>query len=375
MKRVERGSFSEELRATGNDEIDVLTRQFNSMVQQLAQHDATIRDLNANLERKVEERTLNLRLLHAELDQRNTELETALTDVKQMQSQLVEVAHRAGMTEIAAGVLHNVGNVLNSVNVSVSVLNDSVRTSKVASVARVAALVKEHAAAFAAAGADPKVQRLPEYLGMLADSLAEEQRRWTAELQQPDGKSAAHQEHHPRAAKLHAARLLPGIGRRARAGRGFAGDARPVDRQAPRSRWCASSRSLPRITVEKSKLLQVLDNLIKNALEAMAACEGAEHTLRITTRYEVEQIIVSIADTGHGISDDQLKHIFRFGFTTKAQWQRLWSAFRGHRHERDGRRHPRRQRRHRPRGHVYHHFAAQIRGRSRGSNAACSLTC
>ncbi len=133
MKRVERGSFSEELRATGNDEIDVLTRQFNSMVQQLAQHDATIRDLNMNLERKVEERTLTLRLLHAELDKRNNELETALTDVKEMQSQLVEVAHRAGMTEIATGVLHNVGNVLNSVNVSLSVLNETVCRSKVTS--------------------------------------------------------------------------------------------------------------------------------------------------------------------------------------------------------------------------------------------------
>ncbi len=99
-----------------------------------------------------------------------------------MQSQLVEVAHRAGMTEIATGVLHNVGNVLNSVNVSVSVINDNVRKSKVASVGRVAALMKEHAATFAGAGSDPKIERLPEYLGLLSDSLAEEQRRWSAEL-------------------------------------------------------------------------------------------------------------------------------------------------------------------------------------------------
>jgi hypothetical protein len=31
----------------------------------------------------------------------------------------VEVARKAGMAEVATGVLHNVGNVLNSINVSV----------------------------------------------------------------------------------------------------------------------------------------------------------------------------------------------------------------------------------------------------------------
>src|SRR5690606_15173598 len=35
MKLVEQGQLSQELRATGNDEVDILTRQFNSMVQQL----------------------------------------------------------------------------------------------------------------------------------------------------------------------------------------------------------------------------------------------------------------------------------------------------------------------------------------------------
>jgi methyl-accepting chemotaxis protein len=144
MKRVERGSFNEELRATGHDEIDALTRQFNSMVQQLSQNDTTIRDLNVNLERKVDDRTLSLRLLHAELDDRNNELESALAELKQAQSQLLDVAHRAGMTEIATGVLHNVGNVLNSVNVSVTVLADNLRKSKFSSVAKVAQLLEEH---------------------------------------------------------------------------------------------------------------------------------------------------------------------------------------------------------------------------------------
>jgi C4-dicarboxylate-specific signal transduction histidine kinase len=316
MKLVERGSFSEELRATGNDEIDALTRQFNSMVQRLAQHDATIRDLNVNLERKVEERTLSLRLLHAELDQRNTELETALTDVKQMQSQLVEVAHRAGMTEIAAGVLHNVGNVLNSVNVSVSVINDNVRKSKVPSVARVAALMKEHSPAFAAASADPKVSRIPEYLGLLADSLAEEQRQVESELsnllekvQHIKNIINAQQNYTRRvcfreAIDVHS--LIEDLLNMHHAA--IAQNAVTVERDfAP----------LPKITIEKSKLLQVLDNLIKNALESMAASPRATHLLRITSKSADGELAITVADSGHGITDERLKCIFRFGFTTK----------------------------------------------------------
>jgi C4-dicarboxylate-specific signal transduction histidine kinase len=72
---------------------------------------------------------------------------------------------------------------------------------------------------------------------------------------------------------------------------------------------------LPTVTAEKSKLIQVLDNLIKNALEAMEGGTGQE--LRIQTQCEGEQAIVSVTDTGHGIGEDQLKSIFRFGFTTK----------------------------------------------------------
>jgi len=60
MKRVQAGSLSERVRPTGNDEIDVLARQFNSMVEQLDQNNHTIRELNVGLEQKVKLRTRQL---------------------------------------------------------------------------------------------------------------------------------------------------------------------------------------------------------------------------------------------------------------------------------------------------------------------------
>jgi C4-dicarboxylate-specific signal transduction histidine kinase len=61
----------------------------------------------------------------------------------------------------------------------------------------------------------------------------------------------------------------------------------------------------------------VLDNLIKNALEAMVASEQSAKVLTITTSAVDDETRVAISDNGHGISEEQLKNMFRFGFTTK----------------------------------------------------------
>lgn len=57
MKRVQAGDLSQRVQPTGNDEIDTLARQFNTMVENLQEQDRTVRDLNLNLERKVRSRT------------------------------------------------------------------------------------------------------------------------------------------------------------------------------------------------------------------------------------------------------------------------------------------------------------------------------
>jgi hypothetical protein len=47
----------------------------------------------------------------------------------------------AGMAEVATGVLHNVGNVLNSVNVSAGLVVEKINRSKVPQVTKAAALL------------------------------------------------------------------------------------------------------------------------------------------------------------------------------------------------------------------------------------------
>jgi hypothetical protein len=97
--------------------------------------------------------------------------------------QLVEASRVAGMAEVATTVLHNVGNVLNSVNISASVVADKVKNSKTANLARAAAMLQEHEADLAGFLAhDPKGSKLPAYFATLAECLATEQNEILAEL-------------------------------------------------------------------------------------------------------------------------------------------------------------------------------------------------
>ena len=73
-----------------------------------------------------------------------SDLKRAVSELERTHAKLLDVSHRAGMAEVATSVLHNVGNVLNSVNISSSVVADQVRKSRILAVGRIATLLREH---------------------------------------------------------------------------------------------------------------------------------------------------------------------------------------------------------------------------------------
>ena len=79
---------------------------------QIQARDIALQAARDNLEKRVAERTQELENIH---------------------KQLVEASRRGGMAEIATNVLHNVGNVLNSVNISTGLIVESVKKSKTSS--------------------------------------------------------------------------------------------------------------------------------------------------------------------------------------------------------------------------------------------------
>ncbi len=121
--------------------------------------------------KQVGERTRELR---AEIEERKR-MEAQVTKTHQ---ELLTASRRAGMAEVATTVLHNVGNVLNSVNVSANLIVATVKAPKLAGLAKVSALLREHADDLPAfLTQDPKGRQLPTYLEFLTERHQAEQKK------------------------------------------------------------------------------------------------------------------------------------------------------------------------------------------------------
>ncbi len=249
-----------------------------------------------------------------------TERNRAQRQLDEMHKQLVEASRAAGMAEVATGVLHNVGNVLNSVNVSANVLSDSVRKSKAASIRKVSDLLDANKAdlpAFFSPGG--KGQMLPGYLATLAQQIDAEQQGRLSEIEQLT-KNISHikdivamqqdyakvtgvmEDFAPRALLDEALRM-----------------AGPELERASVSLALDCPPTLPQVSVDRHKVLQILINLITNARQAMEETPAAKRKLSITAnRNGAEHVGIVIRDTGCGIAQENLTRVFNHGFTTKA---------------------------------------------------------
>ena len=105
-------------------------------------------------------------------------------ELKNAQEDLMKAARSAGMAEIATSVLHNVGNVLNSVNVSATLVTDRVRQSEVASLVKVSGMIAAHQPDLASyLTEDTRGKLIPGFITELATCLGEEQQAVLAEVE------------------------------------------------------------------------------------------------------------------------------------------------------------------------------------------------
>jgi hypothetical protein len=110
----------------------------------------------------------------SDLEHREAEREASAERARALRDELLSVTRMAGMAEIATGVLHNVGNVLNSLNVSVATICDYVRGSRVAGLTRSIELVDSFPGGLPAFLGTEKGKVLPTYLSTVSKHLAEE---------------------------------------------------------------------------------------------------------------------------------------------------------------------------------------------------------
>jgi len=246
-----------------------------------------------------------------------TALKEAEARLNEAHAQLVETSRQAGMAEVATSVLHNVGNVLNSVNVSSSVIADKVRKSKVLSLPKVTALIDAHKHDLGEFFvSDPKGKQLPGYLADLSKHLATEQEELLHEVSvltdniRHIKEIVSMQQNYARTSGV--METLPVTD--------LVEDALRLNSDAMSRHKINVVREfadVPPILTEKHKVLQILVNLIRNAKHACddSDNENKEITLRIANGDG--RIRISVIDNGIGIPAENLTRIFNYGFTTR----------------------------------------------------------
>jgi PAS domain S-box-containing protein len=233
--------------------------------------------------------------------------------------QLMDTSRSSGMADVATGVLHNVGNVLNSVSVSATLVGDRLRRSKVLNLRRATSMIREqngHLAEFLTT--DAKGKLLPEYLGTVAEQLAAEQAELIAEMDSV----GQHIEHIKEIVAMQQSYAKVS---------GAYENLAPVElvEDALRLNLAAFERhhielvrefddDLPKVCVDRHKFLQILINLLRNAKHAME--ETGEHDRRMVIRMSqssLDWVKIVVSDNGIGIPPENLTKIFNHGFTTK----------------------------------------------------------
>jgi len=236
------------------------------------------------------------------------------------QQRVVEAAHQSGMAEMATGVLHNIGNVLNSVSVSVEVITRTVKTSNISGLIKANKLLTDNIDNIGDfMQHDNKGKKLPEYLNKLGSILDKDIEEIKLETDILNEKVTmikeviSTQQSYAKAGSFVETFDISTI----------VDDALKVQEASLYKSGVATIKnfeSVPKVLAQKSKLLQVVTNLIKNAQEAMSENDIFNKIKEITVsigKNPGDSIFISVKDTGCGIEEDKLSEIFSHGFTTK----------------------------------------------------------
>jgi len=300
VQQVASGALDQEISEHGVvcEEFAGLVAAFNTMTGRLRDSQHQLEDYSRSLEGKVLERT---------------------RDLEEAQRIMVQQAHEAGLAEMAVGVLHNIGNAITPAQVAATVLSNQLADSPLR--VRLEPSLKPLRESLEG-GRDlspQERQRSAALLRHLPASLNEEFDRAIREL-----KDIRDKHHHIETIiklQMRYAQITEHTGLVDTAQ--LAQDAIHIAADAIAKRHIALTLKLeetPPVRTEKSKLLQVMINLIKNGYEAMDDIQGGTREMTISTgvrRGAPDQVMFSVKDSGCGFTAEDKEQLFAFGYSTK----------------------------------------------------------
>lgn len=238
---------------------------------------------------------------------------------QELQHQLQAASRHAGMAEVATNVLHNVGNVLNSVNVSASLVTANIRKPRAASLSKVVALLQENQNNLGTfITENERGKHLPAYLAQLSDYLVTEQSSSLQELESLQ-KNIAHIKEIVAMQQSYAKRA--GVTEMLSAA-SLVNDALSMTRDEFKRHGITLHQEfeeVPPILVDRHRVLQILVNLLRNSKGACDASGRGEKTVTVRVAARDGGVQIAVTDDGVGISPELMARIFSFGFTTKKE--------------------------------------------------------
>lgn len=237
-------------------------------------------------------------------------------EVKILNQRLVDVSRQTGISEIAASILHNIGNVLNSVNTSVSLLNGRIRKSRVTGIDKVAGLLNKNSENLSTFFASDKGSQVCDYISVLAQELRQENSENLSEIDELE-RNIKHIEMIISAQQKNAHHT--GIIQEVSIG-DLISDCVDMNLSSIENYNIDiqhSYKNIPTITLDRHKLMQILVNLIRNAKDSLVESKVEKPTILITVQKESDFILIQVDDNGLGMDEEVLAKLFSFGFTTK----------------------------------------------------------
>ena len=312
VRRIAAGELTARASTRRPDELGSLAASVNLMTEAILHRDRTLQEANSQLEARVEARTRELR-------EQKEAAELTSRELRETQLRLVESSRMAGMAEVATGVLHNVGNVLNSVNVSANILREQICANPhLDLLGKTGALLREQAGQLPRfLTEDPRGRMVPPLLVEIADGIG----RWRSDVtreftllgenighikqivsvQQTNAKAAGvHQNFDPLDVFSDALRLAsPSIGRH---GVSVATHATPTRKN---------------IITDRHLAVQIMVNLVRNAIQAVKVRPVGRRHVALRLDQTHDRVIFSVEDNGVGIPPENRQKLFQHGFTTR----------------------------------------------------------
>lgn len=292
-------------------------------MREIANRRAELESARDSVELTVQERT-------TELEQSNQSLVSTLDDLRmaeasrdKAQVDLLDASRRAGMAEVATGVLHNVGNILNSVNASSDSVALRARHLPIQHLEQATDMIQKNADDLGNFfKEDTKGSRLPAFLDQLAKSMYKDQEDIVAELDKLKSR-IDHIRHIIDAQQKHGSSVVVSqkLDLQELVEQVIEINACSLDNHGIKTEVQLNGEKV--VETDRHLLMQILVNLLSNAKRAMRNNGQRDKKITITIQDQAVAgapgVGITVTDTGIGIPPENIARIFQHGFTTREE--------------------------------------------------------